>query len=135
MTARRPAVRHPYVRPMAGWWRRDPFFVRYMVREASAVFLALYALGLLWGLGALARGQAAYQAWQAALAHPLTMLFHLVALVLVSYHAYTWWKVSPKTMPTLYVGGKAVPQSAISAAGWAATLAASVLVYVLVRWR
>ena len=70
MAARRPAVRHPYVRSMDGWWRRDPFFVRYMIREASAVFIALYAFVLLWGLWALARGQAAYEAWQAALAHP-----------------------------------------------------------------
>ena len=34
----RPA-RRPYVRPMQGWWRRDPFFMRYMLREATAVQL------------------------------------------------------------------------------------------------
>jgi fumarate reductase subunit C len=29
--------RTAYLRPMRGWWRRDPFFVRYMVREATAL--------------------------------------------------------------------------------------------------
>ncbi len=128
------AARRPYVRSMDGWWRRDPFFVRYMIREASAVFLSAYVLILLWGLAALARGQAAYEAWQTALAHPVSVLFHLVAFALVSYHAYTWWKVSPKTMPTVRLRGREIPQPAIAAGGWAATLAASVLVYVFIRW-
>jgi fumarate reductase subunit C len=128
------AARRPYVRSMDGWWRRDPYFVRYMIREGSAVFLAAYALVLLWGLWALARGAAAYDAWRAALDHPLMVVFHLVALVLVSYHAYTWWKVSPKTMPALRFGGKEVPQSLISAGGWAAALGATAVVIALVAW-
>ncbi len=35
------SARRPYVRPMTGWWRRDPFFVRYMIREATALMVAL----------------------------------------------------------------------------------------------
>jgi fumarate reductase subunit C len=128
------AARRPYVRSMDGWWRRNPFFVRYMIREGSAVFLSAYALVLLWGLWALARGAAAYEAWRAALDHPLMVVFHLVALVLVAYHAYTWWKVSPKTAPALRLGGKEVPQSLISAAGMAAALAATAVVIALVVW-
>jgi len=30
-------ARRPYVRPMKGWWKRDPFFVRYMWREVTAL--------------------------------------------------------------------------------------------------
>jgi fumarate reductase subunit C len=29
---------HGYVRPMAGWWRTDPFFMRYMVVHAHSWF-------------------------------------------------------------------------------------------------
>jgi len=36
-----------YTRPMAGWWRRNPFYLWYMLREASCVFITLYALILL----------------------------------------------------------------------------------------
>jgi len=118
---------------MDGWWRRNPFFMRYMAREASAVFLAVYAVILLVGVFRLSQGKAAYDAWLAALTSPLSILFHLVALLAVCYHAYTWWKVMPKTMPMLHVGGRRIPEITLSAVGWAAWLAASLIVYVLVR--
>ncbi|MGO9852667.1 MAG: fumarate reductase subunit C, partial [Steroidobacteraceae bacterium] len=41
--------RRPYVRSMRGWWRRDPFFARYMLREATAVGVLVYALILMVG--------------------------------------------------------------------------------------
>ena len=123
----------PYVRPMAGWWRRDPFFMRYMVREASAVFLAIYAVILLTGLYRLSQGAVAYDAWLAALRNPWAIVFHGSALLAVAYHAYTWWKVMPKTLPMLHAGGRRIPDITLSAVGWAATLAVSLLVYVLVR--
>jgi fumarate reductase subunit C len=118
---------------MDGWWRRNPFFMRYMAREASAVFIAVYAVILLVGVFRLSQGAAAYEAWLVALRNPLAIVFHGVALLAVAYHAYTWWKVMPKTMPMLHVGGRRVPEITLSAVGWAATLAASLLVYALVR--
>ena len=123
-----------YVRPMRGWWRRNPYFTRYMIREASAVFLAAYAIVLLVGLLRLSQGEAAYEGWRAALAHPASILFHWVALLMVGYHAYTWWKVSPKTAPDLRVGGRPVPDIVIAAGGWAATLGVSILIYLAVGW-
>jgi len=128
------SARKPYVRPMDGWWRRNPYFMRYMVREASAVFLAVYAVILLVGLFRLSQGQAAYDAWLAALTSPLSMVFHWIALLTVCYHSYTWWKVMPKTLPMLHVGGRRVPEITLSAVGWVAWLAASLIVYALVRW-
>lgn len=127
------SARKPYVRPMDGWWRRNPFFMRYMVREASAVFLAVYAVILLVGVFRLSQGKAAYDAWLAALTSPLSIVFHWIALLAVCYHAYTWWKVMPKTMPMLHVGGRRIPEITLSAVGWAAMLAASLVVYVFVR--
>ena len=123
-----------YMRPMTGWWRRDPYFVRYMIREASSVFLAVYAIVLLVGLWRLTQGEAAWNAWRAAQANPLSVLFHCLALLSVSYHAYTWWKVAPKTAPDLRFRGRPLPEMVITAGGWAATLGASVLVYILVGW-
>jgi len=127
------SARKPYVRSMDGWWRRNPYFMRYMVREASAVFLAIYAVVLLAGVFRLSQGAAAYDAWLAALRNPLAIFFHGIALLAVGYHAYTWWKVMPKTLPMLHVGGRRVPEIALSAVGWAAWLAASLIVYALVR--
>jgi len=123
-----------YVRPMQGWWRRNPYFVRYMIREGSSVFLAIYSIILLIGLLRLSQGEAAWDAWRAALTSPWSILFHWLALLTVSYHAWTWWKVAPKTAPDLRVGGRPFPEMVITAGGVLATLGTSVLVYVIVRW-
>jgi len=123
-----------YVRPMAGWWRRNPYFVRYMIREGSSVFLAVYAFILLAGLFRLTQGQAAWDAWRAALASPVSLVFHWFALLVVSYHAYTWWKVAPKTAPDLRWRNRPLPEPVITFGGLAATIGASVLIYILVRW-
>ena len=123
-----------YVRPMSGWWRRNPYFVRYMIRETSSVFLAIYAVILLVGLLRLTQGESAWDAWRAALASPGSLVFHWLALLMVGYHAYTWWKVAPKTAPDLRVAGRPLPELVITAGGWIATLGTSALVYVIVRW-
>ena len=123
-----------YTRPMSGWWRKNPYFVRYMIREASSVFLAIYTVILLVGLYRLTQGEAAWDAWRAALTSPASVLFHWLALLTVGYHAYTWWKVAPKTAPDLRIGGRPVPECVIAGGGLLATLGTSILVYLIVRW-
>ena len=123
-----------FVRPMQGWWRKNPYFVRYMIRESSSVFLAIYSLILLTGLVRLIQGEAAYDAWRAALTSPVSIVFHWLALLTVGYHAYTWWKVAPKTAPDLSIAGRPLPELVITVGGWLATLGTSALVYVIVRW-
>ena len=123
-----------YVRPMQGWWRKNPYFVRYMIREASSVFLAIYAVILLVGLLRLTQGEAAWEAWRAALTSPVSILFHWLALLTVSYHAYTWWKVAPKTAPDILIAGRPIPELLITGGGILATIGASILVYIIVRW-
>ena len=123
-----------YVRPMHGWWRKNPYFVRYMIREGSSVFLAIYTVILLVGLYRLTQGEAAWDAWRAAMTSPGSLLFHWLALLTVGYHAYTWWKVAPKTAPDLRIGGRPLPECAITAGGLLGTIGASILIYVIVRW-
>jgi fumarate reductase subunit C len=123
-----------YVRPMDGWWRRNPYFVRYMIREASSVFLAIYTIILLVGLLRLSQGAAAWEAWRAALTSFPSLVFHWLALLTVGYHAYTWWKVAPKTAPDIRIAGRPLPECAITGGGLLATIGTSILVYVIVRW-
>ena len=59
-----------YMRPMGSWWRRNSFYSWYMLREASSVFVVVYALVLLTGLWRLTQGQEAFDAWRASLASP-----------------------------------------------------------------
>ncbi len=118
-----------YVRPMTGWWRRNPYYRRYMLREATALLITLYALNLLAGLFCLRLGDAAYNAWLGAMRSPLAWLFHLVVFIAVCYHAWTWFKVMPKTMANVPVEEKMVP--VFGAAGVAVV---SVVVLMIVGW-
>jgi len=126
-------VRKPYVRPMTAWWRKNPFFVRYMMREVTAPFVAIYAAILLVGLVSLSRGEAAYNAWLSVLTHPASIIIHWLLFITITYHAVTLWKVMPKTMPRLKLAGRALPENAVTVCGWLATLVVSIAVFLLVR--
>ena len=128
--------RRPYLRPMAGWWRRDPFFMRYMVREATALAVLAYAVVLTLGVVRLAQGEAAWNGWLDALRSPASLLLHAVLLVAMFVHAKSWFEIMPKTMPMLFVGGRRVAASTITRIGWAATVLASVVLIALAwGWR
>jgi fumarate reductase subunit C len=110
--------RRPYVRSMDGWWRKNPFFVEYMIHEGTALFVAAYAGILLTGLVRLSQGEAAWNAWLASLQHPWYIAFHVAALIAITYHTYTWFKIMPRTMPPVVVGGKRSRPGKSPAAGW-----------------
>jgi len=125
------ANRRPFVRPMAGWYRRDPFFVRYMWREATALAVLLYAVVLMVGVLRLSQGEAAFDGWLDALRSPASIALHLVLFVAMVYHAWTWFEVMPKTMPILYSGGRRVADATITNAGVIAAVVANVALLAL----
>jgi fumarate reductase subunit C len=128
-------ARKAYVRPMAGWWRRDPFFMRYMQREATAVAVAVYAIVLCVGVVRLAQGEAAWNGWLAALRSPWSLGLHAVLLIAMFIHAKSWFEIMPKTLPMIVLGGRRLTAGTITRAGWAAALVASALLFALVwRW-
>lgn len=128
------AARRPYIRPMQGWWRRDPFFIAYMLREATAFAVAIYAVVLAVGVTRLAQGEAAWNGWLEALKSPGSILLHVVLLISFAVHARSWFEIMPKTMPFMYIGGRRVGASAITRTGWIATIVVSVLMFALTWW-
>jgi fumarate reductase subunit C len=124
-------LRTGYVRPMQGWWRRDPFFVRYMVREVTALAVLAYAIVLAFGVVRLSQGEAAFNGWLAALRSPGSILLHLVLLVSFAVHAKSWFEIMPKTMPMIFVGGKRVEGATITRTGWIVTILASIALFAL----
>jgi fumarate reductase subunit C len=116
---------------MGSWWRRLPFYRRYMVREATCIAVIAYALVLLTGLWRLTQGQDAFDAWRAALATPASLLAHVALLAAFVFHAWTWFEVMPKTLPIVRVGGKRVADATIVRSGVAAAVIASVLLLAL----
>jgi fumarate reductase subunit C len=113
---------------MTGWWRRDPFFVRYMWREVTALGVAAYAVVLAVGVWRLSQGPEAFEGWLRALRSGPSIAFHLVLLAAMVYHAISWFEIMPKTMPMLFVGGRRVAGATITRIGLAAaTIAALIL--------
>ena len=119
-----------YVRPMSGWWLKNPFYIKYMVREATSIFVGIYAVVLLEGLMAVAEGETDFNNWLAAMHSPLAIGFHIVALAAALYHTVTWFSVAPKVAPILFIGKKRIQPSAITAAQYVV----AVIVYLLLFW-
>ena len=126
--------RKPYVRSMDGWWKKNPFFVEYVVHESTALFVLAYAFILLVGLVRLGQGEAAWTAWLEALKSPLALACHLVLLAVITYHTITWFKIMPITLPPIVVNGKKLSPSAIVSGGLTAAALAGLGLFAVV-WR
>jgi len=117
---------------MDGWWKRDAYFMRYMAREVTAVFVAAYAVVLLAGLVRLSQGEAAFNGWLQYLKTPWMLVFHVIVLATFVYHTWSWFKIMPKTMPIMFIGGKRVQPGTITGTGVAAAVAACLAVLFIV---
>jgi len=123
--------RHPYLRPIRGWWKRDRYYIRYLAMEATSILIALYALILLFGLLRLGQGEAAFNGWLETLASPPSVALHVLLLLIFAYHSYSWFKVMPKTLPTIYWRGSKLPQPVITRIGVAAAVIFNLLIIVV----
>lgn len=118
---------HPrwYRRPVSVWWWLESWrYTRFVLRELTSLFVALFALVTLWQVGALAEGRDAYASFLAQMRTPLFLALHGVALLFVLFHALTWFHLAPTAM-VIRLGGKRVPAAAIVVANYFAWLAAS----------
>jgi len=123
--------RRPYIRSMDSWWKRDPFFIKYIAMEATSVLVAVYAVILLVGLLRLSQGEAAYNGWLEALKSPQSILLHGVILLVFLYHLWSWFNIMPKTMPMIFVAGKKLPDETITYTGVVVAVAVNLLVLII----
>jgi len=123
-------TRKPYIRSMQGWWLKNTFYKKYMIREATSIFAAIYALILLEGLMALASSATAWNDWLAAMRNPLVVVFHLLILAAAVYHTITWFAVAPKVAPIIFIGKQKVPAVAITALQYAI----AAILYLTLLW-
>jgi fumarate reductase subunit C len=124
----------PYLRPVDPlWWARRPYLA-YTLREATGIAVAGYALMLLAGLISLASGEGAYDIWLNFLKSPWSLALHLLFLMAMIAHVWTWFQIMPKTMPRFVIGGRIVPQSQITAAGLAMSVSAFIVILLVAEW-
>ncbi|WP_332403126.1 fumarate reductase subunit FrdC [Vibrio metschnikovii] len=124
--------RKPYVREMTRtWWKDEPFYRLYMVREATVLPLILFTLFLTIGLGSLVKGPEAWQSWLAFMANPLVVAINIVALAGSLFHAHTFFGMMPQVMP-IRIKGKLLDKKIIVLTQWAAVAVISLIVLIVV---
>jgi fumarate reductase subunit C len=118
--------RKPFVRQVSktGWYLKHPRYLRYMSREVTCIFIGAFALLLLYAIERLSRGQAAYEAFLAAITGPWSALALLVILVFAVHNATSWFNVTPKALP-VQIGEEFLPGKYIIGAHYAVWALAS----------
>ena len=114
------------------WWLRNWNYFLFMMRELSAVFVALFVLTYLVGVYRLGQGEDSYQLYVNALQTPFSRTLFVVIFLFSIYHAVTWVHLTPIVL-VVRIGRKVVPPRLVLAAnylGW--ILISVVLFYVLV---
>jgi fumarate reductase subunit C len=125
------SYRKPYTPPQSRWWwTKNPFFLRYMIREATSVFVLIYSRLLILGLYQLKQGEAGWQQWLALVNHPAIIVFNLAALAAALYHATTWFKLAPKIM-VVRLGDWKLPEPLMVIGQWIGLLVTSALLLTL----
>jgi fumarate reductase subunit C len=125
-------LRKPYVRKVPKtWFMQNVRYQKYMIREISVVFLAIYTIILVVGIMRLTQGQAAYEGWLEALKSPVSIIFHIVTLLMVGYHMVTWFAATPKAMPPIRMGGERISAELIVKANYAVWAVVSLFIIIL----
>jgi fumarate reductase subunit C len=117
--------------PTTWWWLQRWSYFLFILREISSVFVAWTVVYLLMLVDAVWRGDAAYRAFLDWAATPLVLAVNVLTLVLVVFHAVTWFNLAPTAM-VVHVGSRRVPGMLIAGSNYAAWVAVSAFVAWLV---
>jgi fumarate reductase subunit C len=115
------------------WWLARWAYVKFILREASSIFVAWIVVLTLLGIRALTRGPADYAQFEEWLRSPAVLALNAVSLCFVIFHAVTWFNLAPKAV-AVRVRGKRLPGVAIAAPNYAVWVAISAAVaWILLR--
>lgn len=106
------------------WWlHRGPYF-KFILRELSSVFVAIWAVMTLLQIRGVIRGPEAYAAFQDRLRTPLLLMLNSVSFLFVLLHTLTWFQAAPQAM-AVRVKGERIPDVLVVAANFVIWLALS----------
>ena len=106
------------------WWLTRRSYFAFIVREISSVFVAWSVAYLLMIVRAVSTSEAAFRELLAWSAQPLVLALNVISLVLVTFHAITWFNLAPQAM-VVHVGRRKLPGFWIAASNYAAWAAVS----------
>jgi fumarate reductase subunit C len=115
------------------WWMKKLPYVLFILREISSVFIAWFVVFLLMLIHAVSEGQAEYREFLTWAAHPIVVVLNVVSLVLIVFHAVTWFNLAPRAM-VVRMRGQRVPALWIAGSNYAAWVVISaVAAWILLR--
>ena len=89
------------------WWLQRWEYLRFVLREISSVFVAIFVVEMLFQIYALSRGPEAYADFQSLLKNPIVIAINVISFFFVVFHSITWFDLSARAM-SIRVGGKKV---------------------------
>lgn len=116
------------------WWLERPSYIRFMIREVTSVFIAIFLVVLLIQVHQVAQGPEAYAALVAKLRSPGWVVFHVVALAFALYHTVTWFMLTG-VVQVVRLGDRQVPPGLVVAGTFVAwgVVSLFILYWLLVR--
>ncbi len=115
----RPGLYYPKMRTT--WWLSRPGYVRFMIREATSVFIAIFLIEFLMLVRSIAQGPQAYASMMAW-------------LVFALYHTVTWFMLTG-VVQVVRLGDHQVPPALIVAGAFAAWVVVSLIIFYLIVLR
>lgn len=105
----------PLKRDISNYWfvKRKPYLL-FIIRELTSIFVAAYAIILLFQLNALRQGPEAWEGLISAFSTPFSITMHVLILLFVLFHTITWFQLAPSAM-VMKVGKTKIPGTAIIA--------------------
>ena len=125
MTVQRAGLYYPKMRPT--WWLSRPWYIRFMIREVTSVFIAIFLVILLIEVRKIAQGPEGYAAMVAKLRAPGWIVFHAVALAFALYHTVTWF-MATGVVQVVRIGDRQVPPGLVVAGTFVAWAAVSLFI-------
>jgi fumarate reductase subunit C len=109
------------------WWLGEWHYLKFILREISSVFVAVFVVETLILIHALRQGPESYEHFLQCMRNPAILLLNVVSLFFVVFHTITWFNLAPSAMP-VRMGGKRVPDFMIAAPSYVAWVVVSVVV-------
>lgn len=125
----------PYRPRMSPYWYMDRWpYLKFMVREASCIFVAYFAVVMLLQIRAIEHGTLAYAHFHHLMSCPAVLILNAIALILIAFHAVTWFALVPRVFIRHMVGPK-IPDVFANAPNYGAWFVASLIVALFaLRW-
>lgn len=113
------------------WWLGEWHYLKFILREISSVFVAVFVVETLFLINALRHGPETYDDFLRCMRNPAILVLNVVSLFFVVFHTITWFNLAPSAMP-IRMGGKRVPGFLIAAPSYVAWVVVSAVVAWLV---